>query len=579
MISPLSNDTLSQGLHVLSEGCDTLFQELKKLTDPQLRHFITELESIRSFLKTLTLIQDTMDEERLRETLKNSVHSLRQLFEKIPPENRNELSAIQVDSACGLPDFLFHAFRYIGPSIRISKSEMKAWMSIDSRDAAFLTTDIVVQCLQQNGIVQGINVKKVQDIFTHSQFDQEIFIATGERAKQGKDGRIQYEVNVEDLSYAPKELESGQVSFKDIHLYAYVSSGDVIAKKIPPTPGKAGYTVTGRTLPPLPPQEAELTSFLNTKISEDGNTLIAAIDGCLTRQNGCLILQPTLKILGNVSYETGNIDSKVSVIIEKDVLTGFHVQSEEDVFVEGTVEGAKIEAKNGIVVKGGILGKDKADLEANGDISAKFISHATVSSLTNVIAEKEIINSKIWAGRQVILSSPAGEIVGGEIDADAMVSAGTIGSDLGVKTVIRLGGRIEELSTMMQETEGKIAQQEEIVDKCASIIEVLKSQIAESPTPSEEMSKSLDRARDMSQKAKEQFNKLQFELDGLRVQYEESMETLRSVRAQKNIMPGTEIEIQNVELTINEPTGPATIVKQGDQLTVLPYKELDDSSL
>ncbi|RJP34621.1 MAG: DUF342 domain-containing protein [Candidatus Omnitrophota bacterium] len=569
-------NTLSQSVQTLSRGVQSLLDELRRKSAKEMRHLLPEMESIRAFLKTLTMIKDTMSEERLRETIRNAAHSIGQIYQKVPEAIRKELSSVEIDPACGWPDFLFETFRFIGPSMRMSGNEMKVWIAIEAKDALFLSPATVVSFLKNNGVVHGIDERKISELFAESLFDREVCVASGEKAQPGKDGWIQYRIHVEDLSRVPKELEGGQVSFKDINLFAFVNEGDVIAEKNPPTPGTPGRTVTDRLIPPLPPTEAELYAFENTKISEEGNRLIAMVDGCITRQNGRIQLQPTLRVAGNVSFESGNIDSRVAVYVVKDVFSDFAVQSEKEILVQGMVEGAKLESKGNIIVKGGIHGKDRAVLEANGDISAKFISHATVSALNNVIVEKSIINSKIWAGRKVILSDSQAEIVGGEMQADAVVVAGVIGSDMGVKTAIRLGGRVEELAALILEAEQKISEQEDIVDKCVNIVDLLKQQMAQSSTPSAELEKALSRAREMMQKARYNIDELFHEIDGLRAQYDESLESPRSVRARKNIMPGTVVEIQGTVLSIKKPTGPATIVKQGEELVILPFKEIEE---
>ena len=62
-----------------------------------------------------------------------------------------------------------------------------------------------------------------------------------------------YLVDIDDLSLVPKEL-SGRVSFKDVNLFNYISSGQPIAQ-IAPVPGKPGLTITN--LKPMDPLAAE----------------------------------------------------------------------------------------------------------------------------------------------------------------------------------------------------------------------------------------------------------------------------------------------------------------------------------
>ncbi|MFH1742340.1 MAG: FapA family protein [bacterium] len=235
-----------------------------------------------------------------------------------------------------------------------------------------------------------------------------------------------------------------------------------------------------------------------------------------------------------------------------------------------------LESKENITVRGGIEGGGKGKIEANGNVTARFISNATVSSLQNVIVESGIIQSTVWAGERVIVSGHAAEIIGGEIHADEDVAADTIGSEMGVKTIICLGSRLDELAKLLNEVQDKIAQQENAVEQCTRIIDTMRQQGAQRTGPAPEIEKGLARAREMMATARENLARLTEEQDDLQLQYEDSLSKSRTVRARKNIMPGTVIQILDAELVIRKPTGPATVVKYGNELQVFPYRELSD---
>lgn len=570
-----SNDVLMEVIDVLRKGLELILGELHKLSNVELRPYHAEIESILAFLGTLTSLEDTMSKERFTEAIRNALKSLRLVYKRIPPSFRQRFSAVAVDPKSGMPEFLSQAILLLGPALIISENQMKAWMLVNSEDAICLSPDTVVVNLKQNGIIRGIDEKRIREIFTSSLFDREICIAEGTEPTPGEDTRIEYLVHLHDLGRTPALLAGGKVSFKDIRLFSYVKSGDVLARLIPPTRGTPGYTVTDQVLTPSEPEETEIQPFENSYISEDGMRLIAATDGCISKRYGQVIFEPMLQVSSDVSFETGNINSKVVVLINRNVLTGFSVQSEGDIHVQRIVEGARLESKGTIVLEGGIQGKGKAMIEANGDVIAKFICNAKVSSLGNVISEAGILNSRIWAGGKV--ANGSAEIVGGEINADAAVVSNVIGSEAGVKTVIRLGVRAEELARLIVETEQQIAEQQEVVDNCSLI---LGQQNGESSVPpGGELDRQFARAEELRERAQLNINDLLVQADSLQVQYEESLKRSRSVRVRKNIMPGTVINIQGAELSILEPTGPVTIVKQGGNLVILPFKELDTEEL
>ena len=154
------------------------------------------------------------------------------------------------------------------------------------------------------------------------------------------------------------------------------------------------------------------------------------------------------------------------------------------------------------------------------------------------------------------------------------IVADVIGSDMGVKTVIRLGGRLKQIEKMMKEQEVKIIQQEEAIEKCAQIIDSLRHRFPDMEQAPPEIQQGAVSARRMIIDARENWKNLTAELDDLLPQYEDSLRKSRTIRARKCILPGTVIDISGAELTIKEPTGPATIIKYGEELKVFPYQEL-----
>lgn len=554
--------SLEETYRILREGTESLLKGVDGQEFHRFSHAISEIRSVNGFLETLHLIWDAMSEERLREAIRNSATSIRTAIKNFPIQKLKRIADLPIDSTTQLPSYLTQTFRSLGPHLRMSANAMKAWISIPANESEFMNPDSVLETINKRGVTYGVLPNQIEAIFTERRFDTEVLVAVGKSPTIGRPGRIDFIVSISELSQIPKTLQDGSVSFKDIALFAFVQSGDVIARKTPPKPGQPGFKVTGEVIKPPNPQDVDFPPCENTLLSEDGLEMYAAIDGCISKKNGQIFLKPSLIVPGNVAYESGNIDSKVMVQVARDVLTGFSAKSERDLVIKGTVEGARLEAKGDIVIHGGVQGKDKAEIDASGDVSARFISHAKVSSFGVVMAEKSIMNSQVWSGQNVLVTSKNGEIVGGEIEADGDVISAIIGSDMGVRTVIRLGARLDDLGTMIVENQEKIAEQEESLDKCLEIIQLFKSQIEQAQDPPQDLQDALSKATDMRDAAHLNIERLQAENDGLQMQYDDSSKRSRMVRASKNILPGVVIDIQGVELTIDKPTGPATVIKQ-----------------
>lgn len=559
----------------LSEGIDALFSQVKKECDAHHQsQSLFELESVREFLSTFRFIYEAMPEDRLCEILHNTLHSLRDACATLSSTVFETIPSVSL-GASRFPEFVYQAYKLLGPYYRIDPNEMTVWIRIPKEEAVFFDSASLCEWLNRQGIKQGVNEETLREIFVSGIYDQEVCAAKGKSPIRGKDGKIEYVLNIEDFGYSPKNPEWRRVSFKDINLYAYLKAGDVLAVRKPPDPGTPGYTVTNRLLSPPPAREANFPDFDHTEIVNNGNQLIVKEDCCITKKKGKIQIDPCLKIQGDVSYASGNIDSQVSVIVMKDVLSGFSIRSTKDILIHGIVEGSRLEAQGNIAIKSGVQGKDKAWVETNSDITAKFLAHASVTCLGQITVESEIRNCMIWSDGRVIVSGISGQIVGGEIEAESDVLADTIGSELGVKTYIRLGMKAEKLAAMIRENAKNIEEQEEAADKCAQIVNFLDRRRTQTPGAAQEIEQPLQKARTMLDETRKILDQLHHEADSLEGQYEEYIRQPHTVRARSSILPGVVIQIQGIELTVVNPTGPVTAARQGDEVILLPFKEID----
>ena len=570
-----SEDVLGETLAELRVKSQELLDALQTVGEESTAPQTPELDGLGGFLDILSRTRGTMTDDRLYEAIVNSIRSLWTTCTDLPQDIVEQLAGIEFDEQSQVPEFLVQSIRAVGPSLRVSKEEMSVWITIPPDFGRIYTLETVVSNLRRRGVVFGIDEETIQTLCETGNLGEEVLVATGELPQPGRDGYIEYDSRVKERSLAPKLLESGKASFKDIDTFAFVLPDHLIAKKVPAVPGKAGITVTGQTIEPLEVTEAEFPDCPNTHVSEEGDRLLASIEGCVSLRDGRLTVEPNLHIPGSVSYETGNIDSHVSVLIDEDVPGGFSVQSRKDISVGATVDSGAVEARGSVIVKSGIQGEGQARVEANEDVIAKFITNATVTSQRNVIVETGIVQSTVWAGERVIASGDDSQIVGGTVDADIDVVADIIGSDMGVKTLIRMGERFHKLEQRIEETTQKIRAHEDTAWQCTEVVETLEQRLEEGGSKDPRAEKTLARARKARETAQQNLAKLEEQLQELESQYGESVHRRRTVRARKAILPGTIIRIHEVEFVCTVPTGPATVMPSGDSLSVLPFMELD----
>lgn len=564
-------DHAAQAISVLMEGISGLIEDFRALPETRKLPFIIELEQMHGFLHSFQLMYESMPENIVRHTILNTIRTIAKHWDNLPKVLIGKLKKIQINANSQFPVFIHEAVTMIGPEIRLCQNEMKAWIKIDNRLSKFYHPTEMNNILQKNGICVGIMESAIKNLFDNEIFDEEVLIAEGILPTPGQNGRIEYCINVDDLGKAPKQLENGKVSYKDIQLFAYASKGERLANIFPPVPGKTGYTVTRKPVHSIEVYEAVIPKLRYAELSEDGLSITVTEDSCVTKKFGFINLEPTVRVEGSVSFASGNIDSSVSVLVTEGVNSGFSIHSKKDVVIHGIVEGAEIHSEGDINIKGGIQGKGKAQIYAGGEIHTKLISNATVTCIGDLHVANEILNSTVISDGKVILSQSPAQITGGEIQADTEIIADVIGSDIGVSTAINLGGKTEELQRLLRETEQEINEQESRLDTCQQLIQNLEMQLSSSADSIEGIEKACTKAKQMLSAIQERLDVLYQEQEDLIVQLEDNAVQSRSVIAKKKFWNGTKIIISGVELEIQEPTGPAIAVLSGEEITILPY--------
>nr|WP_241242366.1 FapA family protein [Thalassotalea sp. G2M2-11] len=361
----------------------------------------------------------------------------------------------------------------------IEKDEMMAKAEISTAlGGKHLTAKAILHAAQKAGISKGFTKEELVKLAQHAAKEPSGSIVKGEiahgkEAINGKDGIIKPLVeSAQERILKPKEREDGSVDMRDLGDIVCVKVGDPLAKKIPPTEGVKGFTVTGTPLEPEAGNDIELKEGEGTELSPKNNNLLLSTRVGLPRviENGMEVDE--IYKIKNVDVSTGHIDFEGSVIIDGDVCEGMKVIASGDITIGGFVESAFLQAGGDITIGTGIIGK-KHDMEevqvadvvmsvnikAKGNIYAKYCQYADISC-KNLRIEKQMMHSIIHVGERLWLGTEDranGKLIAGMILAGTSVHAGTIGATAGSTTIIKF---IDHLATLHEQFE----QIEELID-------------------------------------------------------------------------------------------------------------------
>lgn len=318
--------------------------------------------------------------------------------------------------------------------LEISKDRMEATLQVDlGKNAPAPTWEDVQAKIQACGIVFGLDEAEARKAAAHPA--TRVVIARGQAAVNGTDAQIKYHVDLEHKG-KPMELDDGKVDYKDLNLFTIVMQGDLLAEKIPSTPGVPGSDVLGQPVVAKPGKEIPLPLGKNVQAVE--NTIVASISGQVVVSGNKISVVPVIEIKEDVDLSTGNIEFVGNVVVRGSVQAGFTVKAEGNVEVYGTVSGGIVEGKN-VVIKMGIQGMHRGYVKAVETVAAKFIENATVQAGSDVIVNDVVLHSKISAGKKVIVEGRRGLIAGGNILAGEEIRAKVIGTQMSTSTELEVG--------------------------------------------------------------------------------------------------------------------------------------------
>lgn len=259
-----------------------------------------------------------------------------------------------------------------------------------------------------------------------------VLIGEGTPPRPPKDGRVQWHVRLEREAGLPGD---GRVDFYQQSNVLQVHKGDPLLTLVPAEEGAPGMDVYGKAVPVAPPARPLVRRGRYVGLAPDGNTFVAEADGCLAVHDDLVSIETALRIQEDVDFSVGNVDFFGDVFIAKSVLDNFRVRAGGDLTVQGNVGAAELECRGKITVHGGVTGRERGTVKAQGPVRVKYLNSANVQSGEDVRADSEILNSHVRA----LGSVEAGSVVGGEVIARFAVDAGVLGSAMQVATAVLVG--------------------------------------------------------------------------------------------------------------------------------------------
>ena len=432
--------------------------------------------------------------------------------------------------------------------VEIKVTPLRATIQLSSAsitERVRFTEHVLRHFLAMKGVCCGIKEDVLKKLADEPTYDTEITIAEGIPPKNGRDSEIQYEVNVTPDS-KPTVGKGGKVDYREIRTFTSVKQGQVIARRIPPTEGEPGKTVTGELIAPQPGKDNPLPRGQNTTVSQDGQFLIAEKTGIVYEEGHLIHVDELLQVRGDVDFSVGNVKYSGNVEIRGNVKPGFVVEAEGDIEISGEVESANIISRNGsVVIHHGVIGKGGTSIFAKNGITIEFAQNADLRTDGKLSVGKFCLHCTIYCNVLEAVDRQS-SIVGGGVQAYEYIEAQNIGNENNVPTRIILVNKEKAMAEdKLKELE---ALKEKIAKQLAPVMRELKSKSA--ILKKSDASIIGDMQREQMKKVVDAFNNLNAKLKYIEKKIGEATAAIEKpvqcdgyIKVRDTIYPGVELSL------------------------------------
>ncbi len=427
-----------------------------------------------------------------------------------------------------------------------------------------MTREDIVSDLKLAGVVHGIREDVLDQFLKNPEYCQDYVVAVATPPVQGHDAHIEYHFDI-NTTAKPKLNEDGSVDFHQLGNIKPVAVGDKLATLTPADRGKPGLSVTGVTLPANSVTNLTLRHGRNITMSEDRCELYSQVAGHVTLVDDLVMVSDVYEVPANVDASTGDIDYNGTVNVVGNVNTGYRIQAAGDIVVNGVVEGATLIAGGNIVLKRGMQGMSRGMLDAQGNITAKFIENSTIRCGGTLMCDA-VLHSDTECTGEISVLGKKGLINGGHIRSYTNIAATQLGSTMGTTTIVEIMSDIEQ-AKMLNETEAKLEEVREALDKMDHVLIGIKKMVKSGQQISPQQVQYLKVAAASKPKLKKEIENMELQCQSMKKILE--LGTNASIRVEGVVNSGVKIMIKDIVRIINDNFSHCKFVREGADIKSL----------
>ena len=443
-----------------------------------------------------------------------------------------------------------HQEEFFKALLWVNEEKTEVYFSFERIDSGLdLSSSTLKNILDDASVVYGVDGNAIKNIVEKmGAGDMETgpktyLVAKGKPVEHGRDGYVDYLIkpSPEEVYFDPDTEDV--IDYKSTNLITNVNGEQHLATIMNPTVPENGMDVFGQAV------EAKVGVPLKIKIGAnvvtDGDRLYAACSGRFIKDGDSLSVNPVYLVREDVGYRVGNINFIGKVEIQKDVLDDFSVYAKAGIEVNGIVGAASLECEGNIVMNGGMNGKGKGFVRAQGSISAKYLNETTVVSWGDVSVQKSIINSLVKTKGKVEGQNIS--VMGGEVMALMGIDVSAAGSDLGNITTL-VAGQDYELKDKIKAYETQLLEISQEIDRIDRIIGPILADKSKLMSLSVDKKKALKGLLEQLKRYREEQTRARMESEVL--QKEATSVSVKEIVVRKILYTGVRVVIGNCKKVI-----------------------------
>lgn len=287
----------------------------------------------------------------------------------------------------------------------------------------------IEQVMEEERVVSGRRPEAIAECLARCAAEllpQQAVVALGTLPVNGTDAWLRFEMDVGALP--GRELEDGSIDFRDRNMFVGVDKDQLIAVRVPATPGTPGQDVFGEQTMPQAGRDLVVKVADDASYDQVSGEIRASRAGVLSVVSEHSIKVCALQVIsGDVGFETGNVISRNALEIKGSVQPKFKVNALGDILIRGNIEKAQVRSDSSVVVQAGMLG-DFAVIRARGDVDIQFIENGRIIAGGNILLRKNAYYCRLHAGGD-LQCDPSSRVITSQMVAGGSITAGIIGSD------------------------------------------------------------------------------------------------------------------------------------------------------